>query len=152
MMDRMISSFRKASSRVVWAYSLCIVILAFGSYLIGGNVAPKNIFIVTWMFLCIDIVSTVFLFLDGNKNWARMPFWIKKLISMPFLLAIAVTGIMNFGEVKGNLKTNLTIVVLCFGIGYLVSSMIVYFIVKKQTDKMNDALSMIQKEIAKEDE
>ena len=54
--------------------------------------------------------------------------------------------------IKGNLKTNLTIVVLCFGIGYLVSSMIVYFIVKKQTDKMNDALSMIQKEIAKEDE
>jgi len=151
-MDRIISSFRKASSRLVWAFLGCIVILALGSYLVGGSIAPKNIFILTWMFLCMDIVCTIILSLDGWKKWARLPFWIKKLIALPALLAIAVAGIMNLDEVKDNYKTNLTIVVLGFGIAYIFSSMILYFIEKKQTDKMNDALSMMQKEIAKEDE
>ena len=152
MMDRIIAAFRKASSRIIWAYSLCIVILAFGSYLIDGEVASKDIFLLTWMCLCIDIVCTVFLSLEGWKKWNRLPFWIKKLIAMPFLLVVTVVGIMNIGEVKVGFRTNLTIVVVCFGLAYLIASIIVYYHEKKQTDKMNDALSEIQKELAKENE
>ena len=151
-MDRIISSFRKASYRLVWAYLVCIVVLALVSYAAGGSIAPRNIFILTWMFLSMDIVCTVVLSLKGWKKWNLLPFWTQRLIAMPALLAIAAAGIMNLDEVKENYKTNLTIVVLCFGIGYLLSAVILYFVEKKQTDKMNDALSKMQKEIAKEDE
>ena len=152
MMDRIIAAFRKASSRIIWAYSLCIVILALRSYAVDGVIASKDIFLLTFMSLCIDIVCTVFLSLEDWKAWERMPYWIKKLIAMPFLLAITIIGIMNLGFVRGKFRTSLMIVVLSFGIAYLISSVIMYYMEKKQTDKMNDALSLIQKEIAKEDE
>lgn len=151
-MDRIISSFRKAASRIVWAYSVCVVILALGSYAIGGNVAPKNIFILTWMYLCFIVINTVILSLDGIKSWERLPYLIKRLVAMPFLMGVAVAGIMNLGEIKNNYKTNLAITVVFFGVIYIIASTVAYVFEKKQTDKMNDALMAFQKEIAKEDE
>ena len=151
-MDRIISSFRKAASRLVWAYSICVIILALGSYAIGGNVAPKNIFILTWMYLCFIVISTVILSLDGIKKWERLPYLIKRLVAMPFMMSVAVLGIMNLGEIKSNYKTNLAITVVLFGVVYIIASAVGYVFEKKQTDKMNDALMAFQKEIAKEDE
>lgn len=151
-MDRIISSFRKAASRLVWAYSICVIILALGSYAIGGNVAPKNIFILTWMYLCFIVINTVILSLDGIKSWERLPYLVKRIVAMPFLMGVAVLGIMNLGEIKSNYKTNLAITVVAFGVVYIIASTIGYVFEKKQTDKMNDALMAFQKEIAKEDE
>ncbi|MCR5803161.1 MAG: DUF3021 family protein [Clostridia bacterium] len=151
-MDKIISSFRKAASRLVWAYSICVIILALGSYAIGGNVAPKNIFILTWMYLCFIVISTVILSLDRIKKWERLPYLIKRLAAMPFMMSVAVLGIMNLGEIKRNFKTNLAITVVLFGVVYIIASAIGYVFEKKQTDKMNDALMAFQKEIAREDE
>lgn len=151
-MDRIISSFRKAASRSVWAYSICVIILDLGSYAIGGNVAPKNIFILTWMYLCFIVISTVILSLDGIKKWERLPYLIKRLVAMPFMMSVAVLGIMNLGEIKSNYKTNLAITVVLFGVVYIIASAVGYVFEKKQTDKMNDALMAFQKEIAREDE
>ena len=103
-MDRIIYSFRKAASRSVWAYAICVIILALGSYAIGGNVAPKNVFILTWMYLCFTVINTIVLSLDGIKSWERLPYLIKRLTAMPFLMGVAVLGIMNLGEIKSKYK------------------------------------------------
>ena len=94
-MDRIINSFRKAFSVCVLAFSLCIVIMAFVSHRTNRPLSPGNIFVLTWMFLCITIIRTLYLSLEETKKIGRIPYWIKRLIALPFYLGTAVIGIRN---------------------------------------------------------
>ena len=55
-------------------------------------------------------------------------------------------------ESRSRYRTNLIFIVAVFGAVYFLASTIRYFIEKKQTDAMTDALLQIQKEIEKENE
>lgn len=151
-MDKIISSFFKSSARLLLGFSICVIILAVGTYCIDGNIAPRNIFILAWMFLCLTIISTIEMSISGLRKWAVIPYWIKKFIFMPFYAAITITANLHLGSVRDNIKRNIVFVIALFVVVYLIASLIKYCIEKKQTDKMNDALLMFQKEIEKEDE
>ena len=153
-MDRIINSFRKAFSVCVLAFSLCIVIMAFVSHRTNRPLSPGNIFVLTWMFLCITIIRTLYLSLEETKKIGRIPYWIKRLIALPFYLGTAVIGIRSLVclESRNRYRTNLIFIVAVFGAVYFLASTIRYFIEKKQTDAMTDALLQIQKEIEKENE
>ncbi|MBR2750613.1 MAG: hypothetical protein IKM88_17965 [Lachnospiraceae bacterium] len=151
-MNKIISSFQKALSTCVCAFSLCIIILAFVSYGTGKLLSPDNIFILTWMFLCIVIIRTLYLSLEGTKRIGRIPYWIKRLIALPFYLGVTVIGIKNLACLENTYKTNLIFIIGVFGIVYFIASTIRYFIERKKTDAMTDALLKIQKEIEKENE
>ena len=151
-MDRIINSFRKAFSVCVLAFSLCIVILAFVSYETDRPLSPGNIFVLTWMFLSITIIRTLYLSLEGTKKIGRIPYWIKRLIALPFYFGVAVIGLKNLVCLESSYRTNLIFILAVFGTVYFLASTIRYFIEKKQTDAMTDALLQIQKEIEKENE
>ena len=147
-MDKMISSFIKSASTAVWPYSVCIIILAVGSYIMSEELSPRNVFILTWMFLMITVIRTIALTLEDVKRWSRMPFWIKKLIVMPFIVGVTVTGVLNLGLLSLSVKTCIAGIAAIAGIVYVTVSLVEYIISKKKTDEMNDALLLIQKEIS----
>ena len=147
-MDKMISSFIKSASAAVWSYSVCIIILAVGSYIMSEELSPRNVFILTWMFLMITVIRTIALTLEDVKRWSRMPFWIKKLIVMPFIVGVTVTGVLNLGFLSLPVKTCIAGIAAIAGIVYVTVSLVEYIISKKKTDEMNDALLLIQKEIS----
>lgn len=151
-MNRIISSFRRASSICVWAYSVCIIILAVVSYATDWYLSPGNIFILTWMFLCVDILSTIYVSLEGTKKFGSIPYWIRKLIALPFYLGVAIAGFMKLAVPESSYRIKLAVIISVFGIVYFIVSTVRYFIEKKQTDAMTDALIKIQKEIGEKDE
>lgn len=151
-MDRIITSFFKASSKCLIGFSICIIILSLGTYYIGGNIAPKSIFILSWMYLCLTIISTIELTLQAWNRWMSIPYWVKRVIFMPFYMVIIVSGVLNLGQVSNNIKRGV-VCILAIGVPvYIISSIIKYFVDKNKTDEMNNALAMLQKEIEKEDE
>lgn len=151
-MDRIISSFLKAFSIYSIVFSVNIVFLAFGAYFMGEDINPKNVFILVWMCLCLSIISTIEFSLAGWHLWNGMPYWIKKLIVMPFHLAVIIIGILNIWQLGAQIK-RYVILILVIGVTfYLIGVIIKYISERKQTDRMNNALIILQKEIEKKDE
>lgn len=151
-MDRIISSFRKAVLGPVIGFSVCIILLAVAAYINGVNVAPTDMFTVTWMFLSLVIISTVVSLLEGWRLWAGLPYWLKRVLSMPLYLTVCMAGLMNISIAGEQIRIRGSVIIALFGIAYVIGSVISYFVSKKETDKMNDALLLIQKEIEKDDE
>ena len=151
-MDKIISSFFKASIRCLVGFSECVIILALSIYCIDENIEPKSVFIFAWMFLSIDIILTIELSMQSLYKWAKVPYYIKKLIFMPFYMAIIVTGTLGIEQISNNIKNDSIFILSIAVIVYIIFSFVNFNIEKKSTDKMNDALVTLQKELEKENE
>lgn len=151
-MDRIISSFLKSSSKFIIGFSICIIILSVGAYSIGEAVEPKDIFVFAWIFLCMDMISTIEQSLHEWNKWMNIPYWARRIIGMPFYMSIIIIGITNIGIININIRLNVILLLTIGIVVYVISSFVKYHIEKKNTDKMNDALFLLQKEIEKEDE
>ena len=146
-MNRIIDSFRKVSSYVMPAFSISIIILACEKYFTGTEPAATDIFVMTWMFLSIDILATVAFALEGCHKWAGLPYWVKRMISMPFYMVVVMTGLPRIFDMGATVRISGLLIGSFFTAAYIVISALRYYSQKKQTDEMNDALLRLIKEI-----
>ena len=146
-MNRIIASFRKTSSVVAPAFSISIIILACEKYLIGVELSVTDVFMLTWMFMSIDILATVFLALEGWHKWVSLPYWIRRLICMPFFMAPVVIGVPRIFDMSGTFRVCAVMIALFFAVMYIIVSIVKYYFRKKETDEMYDALLKLKKEI-----
>ena len=146
-MNRIIDSFRKVSSVAFPAFSVSIIILAFDRYITGNELSPTDVFGLAWMYMSIHIIATVIRALEDCRKWAGLPYWIKRLISMPLFIAVVVTALPPIFDVRGRLKFFAVLTGILFAVIYIIASMVNYYSEKKETDAMNDALLRLKKEI-----
>ena len=151
-MNRIIDSFRKVSSHIMPAFSISIIILACERYYMRTELAATDVFVMTWLFFSIDILSTITFAMEGWHKWAGVPYWVKRLISMPFLIAIVVSGLPMIFDMNSRSRMNGLLIGSIFATAYIVISALRYYSQKKQTDEMNDALFKLKKEISENEQ
>lgn len=151
-MKRVIQSLLKTSPKYLLGFFLCELVIAMGTYYVQGTIAPKDVFILAAIFIWMDIVSTIELSISKWNKWMKLPYWIKKLITLPLIMSVVVVGITNIGQIDSEIKLNGIYALIIGVIVYIISSFIKYRIEKRSTDEMNEALLILQKEIEIEDE
>lgn len=126
------------------AFMLSMVLYSVGSIFDGAYINPVNILKIFVMFILIGTVNFFRFYIDDSK-WAKSkPSFVKNFIFAPVYLTFAlVTAVWITG------LTDIAFVLLMgavFLAVFLTGQLIVYFVAKRKTDKMNDALKIFLKE------
>lgn len=125
-------------------FILSIVLFAVGSIIDGNLISPFHIIYIFGMFVVIGVINFFRAYIDNSKWAMSKPSVVKNFIFAPIYLVIAlitvivITGGANIPVLLG--------MGLVFLIVFLVMQTIVYFVAKKKTDKINDALEIFLKE------
>ena len=123
---------------------LSMVLYSVGSIIDGAFIDPKNILKIVLMFILIGAVNFFRFYIDDSK-WAKSkPSFVKNFIFSPVYLIIALVVVMWITR-----KTEIGFLLLMGGVFltvFLAGQLIVYFVAKRKTDKMNDALKIFLKE------
>ena len=125
-------------------FMLSMVLFSVGSIIDGAFIDPLHILKIFLMFMLITAVNFFRFYIDDSK-WAKSkPSFVKNFIFSPVYLTIAlvmvvwITGIAEIGFLI--LMGGLFLTV------FMTGQLIVYFVAKRKTDKMNDALKIFLKE------
>ena len=126
------------------AFMLSMVLFSVGSIYDGAFIDPVNILKIFLMFILIGTVNFFRFYIDDSK-WAKSkPSFVKNFIFSPVYLTFAlVTAVWITG------LTNIKFILLMgavFLTVFMTGQLIVYFVAKRKTDKMNDALKIFLKE------
>ena len=126
------------------AFMLSMVLFSVGSIFDGALIDPVNILKIFLMFMLIGTVNFFRFYIDDSK-WAKSkPSFVKNFIFSPVYLTFAlVTAVWITG------LTNIKFILLMgavFLTVFMTGQLIVYFVAKCKTDKMNDALKIFLKE------
>lgn len=126
------------------AFMLSMVLFSVGSIYDGALINPVNILKIFLMFILIGTVNFFRFYIDDSK-WAKSkPSFVKNFIFSPVYLTFAlVTAVWITG------LTNIKFILLMgavFLTVFMTGQLIVYFVAKRKTDKMNDALKIFLKE------
>ena len=126
------------------AFMLSMVLFSVGSIFDGALIDPVNILKIFLMFILIGTVNFFRFYIDDSK-WAKSkPSFVKNFIFSPVYLTFAlVTAVWITG------LTNIKFILLMgavFLTVFMTGQLIVYFVAKRKTDKMNDALKIFLKE------
>ncbi len=126
------------------AFMLSMVLFSVGSIYDGALIDPVNILKIFLMFMLITAVNFFRFYIDDSK-WAKSkPSFVKNFIFSPVYLTFAlVTAVWITG------LTNIKFILLMgavFLTVFMTGQLIVYFVAKRKTDKMNDALKIFLKE------
>ena len=126
------------------AFMLSMVLYSVGSIIDGAFIDPVNILKIVLMFILIGAVNFFRFYIDDSK-WAKSkPSFVKNFIFSPIYLTIAmvmtvwITGMTDIGF--------LILMGVLFLAVFLTGQLVVYFVAKSKTDKMNDALKIFLKE------
>ena len=125
-------------------FILSIVLSAVGTIIDGGLIDPWHILVIFGMFIIIGVVNFFRVFIDDSK-WARSkPSVVKNFIFGPiyFTLAMAFTVYVTGGVYLPYLIG----MGLLFLAIFMIMQTVTYFVAKKKTDQMNDALKIFLKE------
>lgn len=126
------------------AFMLSMVLFSVGSIYDGTLIDPVNILKIFLMFMLITAVNFFRFYIDDSK-WAKSkPSFVKNFIFSPVYLTFAlVTAVWITG------LTNIKFILLMgavFLTVFMTGQLIVYFVAKRKTDKMNDALKIFLEE------
>ena len=126
------------------AFVLGIVLFALGSIYDGNLIQPSSLLLMVLMFGIIEVINFFRVYFDDTK-WARSkPAVVKNFIFAPIYFAIAMIFLhLLLGELHFK---ELILYIGLFLVIFLSGQVIVYFVSKKKTDLMNDALIEFQKE------
>lgn len=126
------------------AFMLSMVLYSVGSIFDGAYIDPVNILKIFLMFILIGAVNFFRFYIDDSK-WAKSkPSFVKNFIFSPVYLIIALVVVMWITR-----KTEIGFLLLMGGVFltvFLAGQLIVYYVAKRKTDKMNDALKIFLKE------
>lgn len=125
-------------------FMLSMVLFSVGSMIDGSLIEPLSILKIFFMFMLITAVNFFRFYIDDSK-WAKSkPSFVKNFIFSPVYLTIALlmavwmSGLTDIGF--------LLLMGGIFLIVFLTGQLTVYFVAKRKTDKMNDALKIFLKE------
>jgi hypothetical protein len=125
-------------------FILSIVLSAVGTIIDGGLIDPWNILVIFGMFIIIGVVNFFRVFIDDSK-WARSkPSVIKNFIFAPIYFTLAmVYAVYATGGVYFPVLLGMGLLFLAV---FMIMQTVTYFVAKKKTDQMNDALKIFLKE------
>lgn len=137
-------SLLKAIPVTAGCFIMSIILYAVGSLVDGALIDPVSILLIFALFSLIYIVNVFRTYIDDTP-WAKSkPVVIKNVIFAPVYLILAlVFASLIIGVVNIPLLILMGVIFLAV---FTVMQLIVYHVAKKDTDLMNDALSVFQKE------
>lgn len=143
--NKLLISMKKSFGKMAVLFSIGIVWYALVAVMEGAYILPGNVLKFFALFMVLAVFTGFRIYLDGSRWTFGFPFFIKNLIAMPFYLTATIICIMSLENVEKNLAT-LIFVLVVFGITFVISSIICYFIEKSKVEKMNDALLKFKEE------
>lgn len=126
------------------AFMLCIFLFSIGSIIDGALISPFDIIKIFVLFIIIGIVNFFRFYIDKSKWAMSKPMFIKNFIFAPIYLLIAMVMVIWITGTADILT--LVFLVITFCIVFMIMQTIVYFIARKNTEKINDALEIFLKE------
>ncbi len=144
MKDLLKTDMVKASIVASACFIAGIVFFSIGSVIDGDLITPMQNLILFGESLAVGILTFLRLIIDRSKWALKRPHILKNFIFAPFYLVIALVTISLMFQ-GPDIKNLLIGGGIFLGI-FLVLQTILYFIGKKDTDHMNDALKEFLKE------
>ena len=142
----------KAFSVAAIGFSLSILFIGICFTVINVYVDPKNLLKIWAAFFIIGII-TFAKNMVGSSKWAlSKPFYVKNIVFMPLYLLVALILAMDLAKdalINSSYGLRLSVLILyavLFLVIFTIRQLIEYYIRKKKTDEMNDALHSFQKE------
>ena len=143
----------KAFSIAAACFSMSILFISICFALAGVYIAPINLIKIWATFFVLGIITVARIMIDSSKWALSKPFYVKNIIFMPLYLVISLTLALNLAkeaiENSGSGLFRLSLIILyaaIFLVTFTIRQLIEYYIRKKKTDEMNDALQVFQKE------
>jgi len=134
----------KASLIASACFVMSIILFSAGAAIDGALISPKQNLLVLAMSAAVGVVSFFRIMIDRSRWAMERPHIIKNFLFAPLYLAVAVVFIWQiFGQMDIALLIYISAV---FMVTFLIGQTILYFVSKKDTDRMNDALKDFQKE------
>lgn len=125
-------------------FMLSMVLFSVGAIIDGAFINPVSILKIFLIFMLITAVNFFRFYIDDSK-WAKSkPSFVKNFIFSPVYLTFALVMVVWISSI-----TDIGYLLLIGGLFlavFMTGQLIVYFVAKRKTDKMNDALKIFLKE------